>query len=273
MHQPIRLLVLIDFSDYAVPLIHLANEFTQKWNCKVLFIHQVPGLVPVLADNESKKEIINMEKEKAAIDLKMLVRSECPLLHPEFLVTENDLLDTIHQQDHKNFHHWVMTGLKGTGLLKKIFVGSTTTKLVDETDLPLITVPLDEHIGLPKNIICSISYRYPVNEDGLQYMLQTLADPTVKLELVTVVTDKDNEEEAKNYLQKIANLLSCYHAKTDLLKGTNALNELKQLVVNSPGAYLMLQQGSRSLTDMVFRTFMINELVYHGKIPLIIIPK
>jgi hypothetical protein len=273
MDKPIRLLALIDFSDYSIPLIHLANEFTQKWNCKVLFIHQVPGLVPVLADNESKKEIINIEKEKATIDLKMLVRRTCPMLDGDFLITENDLLDTIHEQDHKNFHHWVMTGLKGTGLLKKIFVGSTTTKLVDETDLPLVTVPLDEHIGLPKNIICSISYRYPVNEVLLNYMLQTLTDPYVKLDLVTVVTDKDNEEEAMDYLQKMANLLSEYKPKKDLLKGTNALNELKQLAVNSPGAYLMLQQGSRSLTDMIFRTFMINELVYHGKIPLIIIPK
>lgn len=35
---------------------------------------------------------------------------------------------------------------------------------------------------------------------------------------------------------------------------------------------LVVQKGSRLLTDQLFRQFLINELVYEGQTPLIVLP-
>lgn len=272
MQKPIRLVVLIDFSEYAESLIHLAKEFIWKWRCKAIFMHQVPGLVPMMADSESKREILQVEKNKASVQLKWMVESKYPLFNADYIITDKDLLETIKNLDHTAYQYWVMTGLKGTGLLKKILIGSTTTKLVDETDLPLITVPLSMEITVPKNIICSVSYKYPINEHFMNYMMKNLNESLEQLKLVTIITEEDDEIKAVDYINGLAKSFETYRPEIAILKGKNALDELKNIVEHCPSAYLMLQQGSRNLSDLLFRKFMINELVYHGKIPLIIIP-
>lgn len=273
MSKPIRLIVLIDFSDNTDKLIHLAKEFILKWHSKAIFMHQVPGLVPMMTDNESKAQILQVEKRRALEQLKWMVEAKYPLLNAEYIITDKDLLETINNLDNANYQYWIMAGLKGTGMLKKIFIGSTATKLVDETNLPLITFPLSTEITFPKNIVCSVSYKHPIREDVMTYMMGKLNESLEQLNLVTVITNDDDESAAENYINKLARSFEMYRPEVTILRGTNAFHEIKKLLDSHPSAYLMIQQGSRNLTDLLFRKFMINELIYHGKIPLIIIPK
>lgn len=63
-----------------------------------------------------------------------------------------------------------------------------------------------------------------------------------------------------------------YETKTAIYKGRNRISEIKKVINNKEEELLIVQKGSRLLTDHIFRKFLINELVYEGQTPLIVLP-
>ena len=57
-----------------------------------------------------------------------------------------------------------------------------------------------------------------------------------------------------------------------IYEGSNPFSDIKKVINNKIDEILIVQKGSRLLTDQLFRKFLINELVYEGQTPLIILP-
>jgi hypothetical protein len=57
-----------------------------------------------------------------------------------------------------------------------------------------------------------------------------------------------------------------------IYEGNNPFNDIKKVINNNNGQMLIVQKGSRLLTDHFFRKFLINELVYEGQTPLVVLP-
>jgi len=88
------------------------------------------------------------------------------------------------------------------------------------------------------------------------------------------LSEDDNEMEALQYLSTLQEKYAAYPTEVFLSKGENKFDALKlHLQQNTVSTFLVLQQGSRSLQDQIFRKFMINELVYSGISPLIMLSK
>ncbi|NHW58665.1 universal stress protein, partial [Escherichia coli] len=47
---------------------------------------------------------------------------------------------------------------------------------------------------------------------------------------------------------------------------------IKKVINNNETEILVLQKGNRFVTDHIFRKFLVNELVYVGDIPLVVLP-
>lgn len=63
-----------------------------------------------------------------------------------------------------------------------------------------------------------------------------------------------------------------YETKTAIYKGRNRISEIKKVINDREEELLIVQKGSRLWTDQIFRKFLINELVYEGQTPLIVLP-
>ncbi|MDZ7846452.1 MAG: hypothetical protein U5L96_06635 [Owenweeksia sp.] len=92
-----------------------------------------------------------------------------------------------------------------------------------------------------------------------------------ELEFFTILKENESEEKAKEQLAKLKAEYADYNPVVSIFKGDDAFDGLKKHVEKTTDAFLVLQQGSRSLQDQLFRKFMINELVYSGHTPLIVI--
>ncbi|MNE57231.1 hypothetical protein D3C80_1521830 [compost metagenome] len=57
-----------------------------------------------------------------------------------------------------------------------------------------------------------------------------------------------------------------------IYEGNNPFDDIKKIINNKNDEMLIVQKGSRHLTDQLFRKFLINELVYEGQTPLIVLP-
>ncbi len=271
MNKINRIIVLIDFSEYSENLINFAFSISKIINAKVVFVHKISGIAPAIIDHEIKDQIIKIETKEAHINLKKLAKGRL-YSNDSFYVSKKPILTILKELKNDHYHDWVFAGLKGTGALKRLFIGSTTISIIDESDLLTVAVPAQSEILLPKKLLVGVSpKKYPLNKHQLNLVLSSLKGLINELEFFTILKDDDDEVKANDQLLELQAEYQSHNPVIQLYKGNNALALLKKRVEHTENSFLALQQGSRSLADKLFRKFMINELVYSGKTPLIVL--
>lgn len=95
-----------------------------------------------------------------------------------------------------------------------------------------------------------------------------------ELEFISVITPDDKELDTLQYIQQLSEYYREKVPETTykIFSGKNAFEEIRNFMPRDAKTFLVLQKGSRSLNDQVFRKFVANDLIYHGAIPLIILP-
>lgn len=267
-----KLVALVDFSSYSEPLVKLALHWADGLNLDLVFVHQVTVAVPAMADTESRMQIANSEKNDALIRLRMLVQKyNAKNVMLQYQVTDKPLTLYLPELITEGRDDLVIAGLKGTGILKRIVLGSKIAKVIEDLDYITVAVPAQINVVTPGHMTIAVSYRYPLNEHALTSLIEL---PSVReIELVSIVTSDDDEEKAEAYLKEQKQRLpehvtSSYY----LYKGQDAFTLVKSHCAAQPDTVLVVQKGSRSLKDHLFRRFFVNELVYDGSIPLVVLP-
>ena len=264
-----RIIVLVDFSKNTENLIDFAFDLAQLNNAKVIFVHKVAGIVPALADDASRNEILKVEIEEARLNLRDLAHGR--IKDAAFMVSQKPLLTMLTDLSHDNYFDWVLAGSKGTGKLKRLLIGTTTLSIIDDSGHLTLAVPVQKKLAIPRTLQVGVTAKYSINKDQLNKVLISLKDHIKQLEFFTVIKEDEDENESRNYLLDLQKEYQVYDPQIELYKGNKALEILKDRMKNTEDSFLVLQQGSRSLTDKLFRSFMINELVYEAQTPLIVL--
>ncbi len=281
MTKKTRLIALIDFSLYAHAIAELGNRWCKIANADLLLLHKVPGIVPGLADRETKSGIIETEKEQARLKLMQLAEGKfADDINVQFHVTERNLLLELSDLMEQGFNDYVILGIKGTGMLKKLLMGSTATKIIDEVNAITVAVPDKLCVAsnklcnlIPKHIVVTINDRYPLNEPAFNNFLDTFSGSIREIRFMSVVHSEKVADEAGSYLKALQEKYNQRVPSTyTLFKGDNVFDEIRRNVQVNSDTALLVQKGSRSLTDQLFRKFLINQLVHDGSLPLVIMP-
>ncbi|MEG9326840.1 Nucleotide-binding universal stress protein, UspA family [Salinimicrobium catena] len=272
MYQRNRIFLLTDFSENSENLTDFAFELSEIIGGKVIFVHQVPVMAPAMADQEIREVIIKEKAEEALSNLRKLSRGRV-YSEESFFVSEKPILNILKDLENEFFFDWVLAGLKSTGTLKRLFIGSTTLSIVEESDHLTVAVPARTHISVPKKLMVGVSPKYPLNKIQFEIVLDSLKDQIRELEFFTILKEGEDQLPARDLLLGLQSEYETHKPEIQLFKGEDALTLLKKRMEFSKNAFLVLQQGSRAINDKLFRKFMINELVYLGQIPLIVLSK
>ncbi len=275
-----RLITLIDFSIYSHALAELAVRWGRIASAQLVFVHEVPGLVPSMADTSSKDEIVKNEKEEALEKLRRFTATETYEIDVRFVVTGSHLLTTINELLSEGFNDTILVGIKGTGMLKQMLIGNTASMVIDEINRTVVAVPdklcavPNEFCNLvPKRLVVSLNYKFPLNEEALNDFLNQYNNAIQEIEFISSVDNDEKEDKAKDYLNKLSdkysmNLKSSYR----VFIGKKHFEQIKNYVQSSPNTVLIVQKGSRNLTDLLFRKFLINEVIHDGSLPMVVLP-
>jgi nucleotide-binding universal stress UspA family protein len=276
-----RLIALIDFSLYSHALLELAGRWCKIAQADLLLMHEVVGLVPGMADKNSKNEIITSETAETQAKLEKLAQARIQdPINIKYHISGSNLLLSLEEVLKEGYNDYILIGIKGTGMLKRILMGSTATKIIEELNHITVAVP-DKLCSapnklcnlLPKKIIVPISNKYPLNENAFTNFLNTFNPAIEAIEFVSVINSDDDEEKSKEYLISLTQQYNKPVAsKYSIFKGNDVFEKLKAHVQQESDTILVVQKGSRSLTDQLFRKYLINQLVHDGSIPLVILP-
>ena len=269
-----RFIVLIDFSAHSENLIKYAYDWSKQTNAELLLVHETAVLAPVLIDNRSRAEIAQQINAEALEKLKGLTNKILPYgLKVSYDVSENRLQTTIEKYLEEAFDNLILVGLKGTGLLKKIFIGSVANQVIDKTNNIVVAMPKEISRFSHEKIFVAITEKHPLNTPKLAHFLNFFDKENTSLCFFHLAKPNEKNKPMENQLKELSKLFEDkFNTSYEIYDGSSSFSDIKKVINNKIDEILIVQKGSRHLTDQLFRKFLINELVFEGQTPLVVLP-
>lgn len=271
------LISLVDFSETTEPLI----TFCADW-CRTLRAHSTPAdlwllhhlttQTPVIADEQTRKELLRTKRDDAERQLYTLAQSIADL-NPRYLITEGNFTQTLNDLIAQTSASLVSLGLKSSGALKRLFIGSKASEIIDHCQTPIIALPTNISRFSIETLFISANRHYPINLLSLNKLLAFIGNSLKRLYFFTIIDDSNPIAAADTYLFELSETYRhTYLVGRFLLKSENFVQDLNTLLYDKQHELLVLQRGSRLLSDTLFRKSFINDVVYSGSIPLAVLP-
>ncbi len=269
-----RFIILIDFSDQTSNLIRYACDWSRQANAKLMLVHETIVIAPSLIDSESREQITQEANNAAFQKMKALTDELIPSsIEVSFSISESHIQTTLNNLLAEPFENYIFAGLSGTGIIKQILIGSVTLQIIENINNTVIAMPKDIYKFSHEKIFVAVTETHPLNILELNKVLNLMDEAETCITFFYLAKPKEDTSGIELILNDLAKLFTDrYETKTAIYKGRNRISEIKKVINDREEELLIVQKGSRLLTDQIFRKFLINELVYEGQIPLIVLP-
>lgn len=269
-----RFIVLVDFSEYSSNLIKYACDWSQEANAKILLLHQTHPFLPAFAEKEARDFIVREENDKALEKLKSLANELIPsAIEVAYYVSEIDFQKTLPDLLTEPFENLVFIGLKGTGILKKLFLGSVALRIIGNTENTVVAMPKGIDSFSHEKIFVAVGEKMPLNIEQFDNFLNFMDQKNTSITFFHLAKPNEDTNLIKEQLQRLSETYSPrFITDFAVYEANNRLDGIKGVINNKIDEILIVQKGSRFLTDQLFSRFLINELVYEGQTPLIVLP-
>jgi nucleotide-binding universal stress UspA family protein len=269
-----RLYVLLDFSEYSRSELLLAKKLNEWHGLEIIVIHQMAIPIPTLANHDMRLKLVydhQREISRQWFILRDTVFDKFSVI--KFEIIENPLLEYLENNLDADGLDIIMMGLKGSGTLKQIFIGSTVNKVIEYLNRIVMAVPKSLENFEPTKLLVSVHPNFEFNLSGFEVFLKYIPKSIHTIEFMTVARENDNIVEIENFLKKLSSKeYGNFTGNAVLFKGVDVFTQIKTFIAGKKEYFLVVQKGSRTFSDKLFRKFMVNELVFDGSIPMIVLP-
>ncbi|KAF0159967.1 MAG: hypothetical protein FD159_141 [Syntrophaceae bacterium] len=269
-----RFIILVDLSSDSEHLIQFAYDWGKNIGADMLLVHKTVVMLPALTPYESKKKLTKMANREALDQLRRLAGNILPnVMSVGFFASEKPLVQQLRTFLHGPFNNLVFLGLSKKGLLEKLFIGSEAVKVIDGIDNLIVAVPMNPECCSPETIHVAVQKNSPFNIIDFNKFLNFRNESIQNLVFFSVLETGDDWNDAEKYLRDLTQLYSDrYSAVYEMYKAQSGFQDLKRIILDKKDEFIVVQRGSRMFLDQIFRKFLINDLVYEGNIPLVILP-
>lgn len=269
-----RFIVLIDFSEYSHDLLRFAHDWSTKVGGRLLLAHQTAVISPAMADAATRVTLTQVTNAEAVTRLEQFAREILPSeVRVDYMGTEQPVDKMIEQIREDPSDFLVLMGVKGTGRLKQIFLGSFVIDVIDQADAIVVAMPRNVTRFVSEKFYVAIHSRDQLHTKALDTLLKFAQGQVRELTFFSMAETKIDLPDVEEYLAHLAQQYSD-RVKADykLYHGENVFDSIRKIINNQTTELLVIQRRSMSLTHQPFRKFIINELVYEGETPLVVLP-
>lgn len=158
-------------------------------------------------------------------------------------------------------------------MIKKIFLGSVALEIIDRIDNIIVAIPQEISSFSHQKIFIAVTEKYPLNIQELNRFLNFIDSENTNLTFFYLAKPNEKTMDMEKQLRGLKELFSDrFNTDFEIYEGSNPFEDIKKVINSKIDEMLIVQKGSRLLTDQLFRRFLINELVYEGQTPLIVLP-
>lgn len=270
-----RFIVLVDFSEYSEAAVRFAYTLSRLSDAGLLLVNNTIVMSPAFTDEFSKKSMAQSANDKAVDSLRDLAWKLLPTgtEDVEFLASQMHITLLLQSLVGEPYENIVFAGVKGTGFLKQLFIGSTILQVIEHVDCTISVVPKGISSFSHNRIFIAVTEKYPLNTNALALLLNVVKPVVKKIIFFHVRKTEEQSEGMEKLLENLAGQFrQDFDTQYEIYERADFFETIKKVIKDTTSDMLVLQKGSRLFKDMLFRKFFINDLVYEGQIPMIILP-
>lgn len=267
------ILVPTDFSKNADNAIKYAAAIAKKENAKIILLHAFYFVytspdVPALFVSETNEIIEQAAEKKLKTICSGIIKSkvEC-----EYLNKQGPAVYTILEVIEKKKPDLVIMGTKGASGIKKMLIGSTTTKIIEKAKSPVISVPEDAKFRGIKKIIYATDYQSS-DIEALKKLVEIAKLFHAEIIVIHASDEEFNIYSGETYLDdfkdRVRRKVRYEKISYKLIFGKQLEQVLQKQVTELQPDLLAMSTQYRNVFEKLFWASMTKKMAYHSEVPL-----
>lgn len=211
--------------------------------------------MPSFADNLRRKSITEHACEEAENKLKQLAAASLPSTNMiNYYISENHLKNILAGFDNDKFQNIVFVGTRKEGFLTKLLSDSMAIQVIENTLNIVVAMPKEINSFSHKKIYVAVSDKHPLNILELNNFLELLDKSKTQITFFYLAKPGEETNEIEKTFKDLTKLyVDRYLTGYAVYEGKSAMTDIKNVITNKTDEILIVQKGSRFLTDQIFR--------------------
>lgn len=225
------------------------------------FIHKIEDILLSEAENEIKKIAEDLAK-----NVKTGTNIEYDVV---FGNTQEQIIDKVS----KNEIDLIVMGTKGAGGIKKLFIGSIASKIVEKnTYCPVIVVPYNTPIHPVTNIVYATDLSDLESEAAIIIAFAKLFNAHVTILHITDDPKKEKSYDQAKETEKLANKLSYSNLTFNVIFNLDIIEGIEDFLIARKISMVALFSRRKTEFEKIFDSSLTKEMSFHSNIPLLAMP-
>lgn len=284
-----RILVPIDFSDFSVNACRYAIGLAEKLNAEIKLMHvyynPIVNSMPLtdtyyyqLNLDEVRREVELRAKsnmEKFYIDLKEKIeRDNIKGVKIDYALVRGIASEEIILESKQSKPDVIIIGTRGQGEKENDLIGSVTSKLVENTKVPVLVIPEDSlYQG-----ISTINILYATNFDDMDFkaikkLMNIMSPFDIRLFFVHIGSEDNNvwdKVKMDGFKEKLLTQYGDYEIECLLIEEKDFLKAIQELVREKAIDIISLVTHKRNIISKLLNPSIARKVLFHTNIPFLV---
>lgn len=270
-------IVPTDFSINANIAAKYAMLLAQATKADIRLLHITePPLIGTNKLEAGYKEKVSLSKEEATIQLEKL----CSELNGESNSIKCDYIIRVVERSSEvivsaalnNKADFIVMGTRGAGAIKKIIIGSNTANVIEDSRIPVIVIPENVSLKLPKKIVFASEFR-DSDVNSIKQLSEIASSFDAEIFILHIVENMD-EKKAEfpiiDFFSALVKKVTTYPKISYRIFKSESIEKGIELFIDSVEADMIaLSVRDRNPIEKLFSKSLTKELSFHSKIPLL----
>lgn len=262
-----------DFSENAKHALQFALQLTKENNATLHIIHSIEEPYDFAPMVENIKQNVTRKVEKLFDEMTEGIKEQekYKKLKIKTHLFEGRAVHSILETASEYHVDLIIMGTQGRSALERLFFGSTTSEVVQQTEIPILVIPpYGEYSGF-KNILFTTDYG-PYDLMAIQFVSGLASQHNSLLKLIHVTRKKDGKDDLlfRGLKDYVSENISYKKIKFELIESDDLLKTVNQ-EVNDHDFSLIVTVRYQNLFSMIGKKHS-KEISQGTMVPLLVIP-
>lgn len=267
-----------DFSENATHAFQFAKMIakTKGSEIKLLYSYSLPLTAPINAFTSREQTLNSIEQDirNAALEYMKIYTDELAAEenHYEVLLEEGNATNVIAAYCEIMPIDLVVMGTKGQTNNRDFLIGSTTSRVMEKINTPLLAVPMASAIKPFEKIVFATNLKYSTTDEAIKAIQFSRLNKS-SLTFLHVKTHTKNEENELSELKGVIHQNSDIDLHLKIIPADTITHGLDRFLKEHKSDLLILCNHTKSLFERLFHRSISKQMILHSNIPLLIFSK
>lgn len=265
-------LIATDFSKTSRNASMYGVEFANALNARIILLHAytVPSPIPGINISISRFDLMAQAKKRLSDEASRFDNVKNII---ETICDEGSAKDVILQIANEKKADFIIVGMKGYGIKLDPVFGSTVVSLTKTSNIPLVVIPDGARFITPGKIVFATNEKIePGNEipEHLNFLSQKFGS---KLFVVKVISEKDEAVISKTGTLKNGMVAKQTNTSFYVAVDKDIRHALNDFIIKQNADMVVMIPHQHDWIERLFRKSQTKEMIFHTKIPVLILPE